>query len=301
MCHALISGIGHLSRRAGLFFLISAIAATTIAGCALKPVARPVEKDATAAPPAPQKALKDMTILELQDACLAYTAPADQVVVEQDSKAAEALLKQHPAEYHDYWDYPYDSGFQNFTMKVPKAGPIAMRIAPPWAALSGRVNFRPSFPNYEKGGTIFCGARFTPSGERRLLVIQYVSTPTPYLYFSPSVDLVALVITPAKGSETPKDYAMDHGHGVWVTNVIIPPPVRIYAGQADPADRTHLTFKYELKGKSDIVDIRLADDESIDATPRSPLLRRGWGNAPADSGGMTIRGTPDGGIEVEGP
>ena len=79
---------------------------------------------------------------------------------------------------------------------------------------------------------------------------------------------------------------------------VVPPPVRIYAGQADPADRTHLTFEYQLNGKSDIVDVRLADDESIQATPRSQLLERGWGSAPAGSGGTVIRGTPDGGIEV---
>jgi hypothetical protein len=291
-----ISGNRRLPRIT-LSLLMLAIAATFLAGCAPKTV----EKPAVAGSPAPQKTLKDMTILELQDECLAYSAPADQVVVEQDSTAAETLLKQHPTEYHDYWEHPFDSGFQNFNLKLTDAGPIAMRIAPPWAALSARVNFRPRYPNYDKGGTIFCGARFTPSGERRLLIIQYVTTPTPYLYFSPSVDLVALVITPAKDAEIPKDYALAHGHGVWVTNVVVPPPLRIYAGQADPADRTHLTFKYELQGRSDMVDVRLADDESIDATPRSPLLKRGWGNAPADSGGMTIRGTPNGGIEVLGP
>jgi hypothetical protein len=269
-----------------------------LAACTPKPPERPL---AAAPPVPPRKALQDMTILELQEACLAYTAPTDQVVVEQDSKAAALLLKEHPAEYHDYWDHPYDNHFQNFTLKLPEAGPSAMRIAPPWAALSARVKFRPDAPNYDKGGTIFCGERFTPSGERRLLVIQYISTPTPYLYFSPRVDLVALVITPAKGAEIPKDYALQHNHGVWVTNVIVPPPVRIYAGQSDPADRTHVTFKYELKGKSDVVDIRLADDESVDAMPRAPLLLRGWGAAPANSRGMSIRGTPDGGLEVEGP
>jgi hypothetical protein len=270
-----------------------------LVACASKPPS-PDER-AKAGVLAPKKTLEDMSILELQDECLAYRAPSDQVVVEQDSKAAAALLKEDPANYHDYWDHPYDNRFQNFTVRLPKAGPIAMKVAPPWAALSGRVNFRPNYPNYEKGGTIFCGERFTPSGERRLLVIQYISTPTPYLYFSPSVDLVALVITPAKGSVIPKDYALEHGHGVWMTNVIVPPPVRIYAGQADPADRTHLTFKYEIKGKSDVVDVRLSDDESIEANPRSPLLLRGWGNTPAGTGGMTIRGTEDGGIEVIGP
>jgi len=61
-----------------------------------------------------------------------------------------------------------------------------------------------------------------------------------------------------------------------MATVVVPPSVRIYAGQADPADRTRLTFKYELEGKSDVVDVRLFDDESITAIPRSPLLKRGW-------------------------
>jgi hypothetical protein len=47
-----------------------------------------------------------------------------------------------------------------------------------------------------------------------------------------------------------------------------PPRVRIYAGQVDPDDAAHFTIRYEMWGRSDVLDGRLDDNDNVTLTPR---------------------------------
>jgi hypothetical protein len=50
----------------------------------------------------------------------------------------------------------------------------------------------------------------------------------------------------------------------------VPPNIRIYAGQADPADPSHFTIRYQMWGQEDILDGRLDGHDNVTLTPRHP-------------------------------
>jgi len=215
-------------------------------------------------------------ILHWQEKCLTYAASPTQVVCDEDPARASILLATSPAEYADYWLHPHDNHFMNFTKTVAGTGPAAVRVAPPWANLSAHLDLRPHEPNFDRGATLFCGERFTPSGQRRLLIIQYTPCPTEYLYFSPCVDIVAVVIVPGSGFTPPRDVTSVINHAVWLTALVVPPPIRMYAGQPDAANRSRFTVHYDVGPNSDDVDGMLNDDNSVTLTPRKPILGRGY-------------------------
>jgi hypothetical protein len=47
---------------------------------------------------------------------------------------------------------------------------------------------------------------------------------------------------------------------------------RIYAGRADPADKSHFTIDYELDGKPGTIDGWLREDDRIEMLPRSGAI-----------------------------
>ena len=51
---------------------------------------------------------------------------------------------------------------------------------------------------------------------------------------------------------------------------------RIFPGQVDPADPTHLTIPCEIDGKPAIIDGRLNDGDRLMLTPRAGRLTGGW-------------------------
>jgi len=54
-------------------------------------------------------------------------------------------------------------------------------------------------------------------------------------------------------------------HGQW----------RIFAGQADKGDRSHLTIAYDIDGRPGVIDGRLTDGDRLMLTPRAGRLG-GW-------------------------
>ena len=76
-----------------------------------------------------------------------------------------------------------------------------------------------------------------------------------------------LTLLPA---EKPRAYMIDVLSG-WPRH---PPNVRVYAGQPDASDPSHFTVRYEMWGKSDVLDGRLDDKDNVTLTPRNPPQAR---------------------------
>jgi hypothetical protein len=70
------------------------------------------------------------------------------------------------------------------------------------------------------------------------------------------------VIEPGGGWERPKL----RGSSSWPSSFNVNPPaggLRIYAGQADPANSAHFTFDYEYAGRRGTIDGWLQADETV--------------------------------------
>jgi hypothetical protein len=53
-----------------------------------------------------------------------------------------------------------------------------------------------------------------------------------------------------------------------------PDTLRLFAGQADPADESHFTIRYELNGQPGLIDGWLMPDDTVKLEPREGPLRR---------------------------
>jgi hypothetical protein len=113
---------------------------------------------------------------------------------------------------------------------------------------------------------VFLHARRSPGRHERLLsVVVGLQRP-----FEPGLgyDLTALAQAPGNlilGSRpTPcSQFGSSGGANIRFTNSL-----RIFAGQPDPNDESHFTIRYELDGKSNVIDGWLMSDDSVKLQPR---------------------------------
>jgi len=101
--------------------------------------------------------------------------------------------------------------------------------------------------------------RQTPSGARYLLIVRsgfaYGADPR----FIIAYDLQAKIVSPATWNTLPSDDLGIRNLSVRVDTHAAPPDIKIFAGQADPADASHFTIRYVMDGKPHVVDGFLRD------------------------------------------
>ena len=116
--------------------------------------------------------------------------------------------------------------------------------------------------------TIFLHERKNTRGERRLVAVECLLFPGDgvgdHLYINQSV------FKPGSLFDEPNE-VQEHGANLLTAGFANYWPgsrVRIFAGQADPADDTHFSFECEVDGKRTIMDGYLGADDKIDFSNR---------------------------------
>lgn len=132
------------------------------------------------------------------------------------------------------------------------------------ASLTGHVDafYADSIPQQASGleAVLFLHERMTPSGERRLVSLSIALNPTISLY-------TATYRPTWHGLQRVRRDRFLEGAFQGRVN-------RIFAGQADPADPTHFTIRYEAEGQQRVLDGWLQDDDSLKFQDRG--LPRGF-------------------------
>ena len=216
---------------------------------------------------------------QVQQSCLTYTAPADRVVYEEDPAYATDLLKLSPS-----YAPIIGANALNRPIAAPMLQPPVMFTEPLWTRYSGGVHPIAPAPL----GAAFMGERTTRSGERRLVCVglamqlrQPSSTGAPWSMnrwlqaWSFKVgsldgpDQLAPMGQMFIDSRTPRARP---GESDPLTgdprNPFNPPfPLRLYAGQPDPNDRSRFTIGYELQGRRGVIAGRLHDNGTIEFIP----------------------------------
>ncbi len=205
-------------------------------------------------------ARRQIAMLYAQWQCLRYTAPPDQVVYEEDPQAAHKL-----ATLPGYVFNPVPSP----SMGVP--GPPYTSFAPKcwenFAAASGLG-----------GGprVVFLHELRSKTGIRRLVQVE---RGIPSLPFPQPLGLWCTLIEPAGLRSSPRQAGFDvviySGPG---TAALPTSPLRLYAGQPDPADAAHFTINYAINNIPGILDGRMNDDGTrIEIIVRTgPALEPEW-------------------------
>jgi hypothetical protein len=208
-------------------------------------------------------AYRRMVLLYEQHRCLAYTAPADEIVYDEASSttASRATQPGYAMLTVRLWRASVSAAVRQpaplvaFAPNLPPAG-----TAQPGMTSGGRI--LPRSGAIPTGGVLFVHELRNKAGHRRLAVVQRTPTESgPFAYpFGLEVALYepATFRAPARyvGTQPPVTY-IDMLSGI---NPLIPiRPLRFYAGQVDSADPAHMTIRYELDGQQGVVDGRLND------------------------------------------
>jgi len=173
--------------------------------------------------------------------------PADRVVYEEDPLRCAVL--NHDPDYRPV--VPFSRDFDAAAATTQPLGmayvdPIAQaRMIRPWGARC----------------LVLSHLRRTPTGAERLVVVYCVPNKIgwkdvrEYFFlrvFEPGLALQGMRMTSRTGGidRSPPDAE-------------IPSPLRVYAGQIDPADSSHFTVRFQRGRESGIIDGYLKDDESV--------------------------------------
>jgi hypothetical protein len=181
------------------------------------------------------KAWRQRQLLRLQGACLTAELRRDLPVNERHPEAAWVLVAARPAEYQlDSWGR-------------------AARTDPRWTRLSTELGL-PPYVTGRRGwptGLSFLGERYTPSGLRRLVVIE-------------DMELVT-VIDPATWTHAARvtfrrqaDCSLDDWSAMAFAGL-----GAIGVGVADQADRTRVTVPVDGDGGAAVLEFRLDDNEIV--------------------------------------
>ena len=187
---------------------------------------------------------RHVRLMRLQAACLSADLPRDRPVLETDRAAAAALVAAGPPEY-----------------SLDLNG-VAVRRDPRWAALAAELGL-PPWPGHGPGypmPTVFCGERFTPSGARRLVVLE-------------GFDDVTVIEPAGWGGGRPRvvwrarvrQAAAFDRVGEVLNRLVLAPGASpsAMAGVPDPADRSRFTMSAKFNGVPATVEFRLGDDDQV--------------------------------------
>ena len=206
-------------------------------------------------------------LLTLQEQCLAHALPAGTVAYTEDPAVAAGLadLRERYA--------PVSSQPASSEIAVP---PVALREPPFWAALRelsatlpvGYVTTKP-YP------MLFLHERTTPSGQPRVVVVQWVAE-TGHV-----ADVSRLLAgrMHAPASRTAAATLIDHVQvrvrlpapdpsqgrpaGAHALNRQRPQPLTLFAGQPDPDDASHFTIPYAFGENAGVIDGWVSEDKLV--------------------------------------
>ncbi len=171
-------------------------------------------------------------------ACLGYAAPPHQVVYEEEP----VLVTRYLDEGGEWVDLSRASNRYGV--------PAARRVPACWLALCRTTNATPLGP---AAAIVFLHERRTPAGVPELVVVAYDGRMRlPWAaaggWTISSIGLSASVKSPAV-----PDPPLPAWHGearrLDAEPFVAMYPLRLYAGQPDPADPTHFTIRYELENR----------------------------------------------------
>jgi hypothetical protein len=207
-------------------------------------------------------------MLYWQRECLRYTQPADTIIYDEDPRSAAALL----AHAQEYTAYPIHRGNgPNGSVPTVNAAAAQARCLTQFISLPP-----PNAPNLCAcgfgGGPVavaFMHERISPAGHRRLVVVHYFPERDTFTAgFIEGYNYSTTAITPGTILDAPTVAQRMYVIDVMSSWPRLPPLVRMYAGQPDPADASHFTIRYQMWGQEDVLDGRLKDDDSVTLTPR---------------------------------
>jgi hypothetical protein len=208
---------------------------------------------------------QQLPILYWQRQCLRYTASADSVVYEEDPAEATRLISTA-----GYVRYKLTRGG---TPDTTPATTFAAAAPFPrcWRRFTQLVPPKNPLPGSGSGAILFLHERISPRGKHRLVCVRYFAETYSFTtQFIEGYNADYSVITPATWSSSAAIAA--HAMSIDVISGFPrhPPRVRIYAGQAEPDDSSRFTIRYEMWGKSDVLDGVLDDADQVKLTPRKP-------------------------------
>ncbi len=202
-------------------------------------------------------AWRSWKLLRLQEDCLKADLPADRPVYIAHPQKAAQLLADRPGEYKAYSSHE------------------AVRVDPRWSELAAALGIRAG----GAGGpfaTLFLHERTSPSGHRRLVVIESFT-------FEPVIGwknryraaLMATVIEPAGFGRVPKFSSAEPMHDDYVDHILLKGAVRtadmiLAAGHPDSSDPSRFTIAASVFGTLEIFDGQLRDDDTVAIYLRDP-------------------------------
>lgn len=204
------------------------------------------------------------TVLGYQARCLNYSPTTDLIVYCQnvDKSAAEAAQSRQTE-----LGYNMGSGIADFlnSSRGP-VGPSAYWVDCEFQYLAHidlqlfqrgvrHVGMGDEFP------LLFMHERATPSGKKYLVVLRgefYADIPP---RFVSGFDVNPIIIKPGGWFTSPQNFSPPMPANATLPGGFIDTdkspdvvPLEIYAGQIDPADASHFTINFNVRGKSDVVD-----------------------------------------------
>ena len=208
---------------------------------------------------------KRMELLRLQQACLRYDRPAEQVVYEEDPARAADLLK---------------SGGEHVAIPADSAGgpPIAGHV--PGICLAMRRWAMRAEADEIRGAVLFLQERQTAAGNRGLVCVEadraarrlrvtFIHPGASTLDPAPVTE-VAVIPRPEEGlvqltsAGDPFDSRLPPESEPPTTRA----DLRFFAGQADPQEPSHFTLPYERNGRRGELDLWVQDDKTVLYTNR---------------------------------
>ena len=191
--------------------------------------------------------------------CLRAALPPEKVVYDEQPERAKRLL--HQPDFHTQTRILFDKGWY----------PTPPRSWHAPACYDAPVLFAEAFKASTHTGVIFVQGRTSPRGVNRLVIGRCGATA-----FGPGGHVV-YVIARAYAKGTPQSGAV-YGVGSDLATLSIrllsgDEYLRLYAGQADPADKSHFTIRYDINGAEGIIDGWLRDGPPPDVARQvSPVM-----------------------------
>jgi hypothetical protein len=189
---------------------------------------------------------------------LQFSASPEQVAYEEDPAEVKKLLALGP----EYSAYAVNRTESKDPGMAFSAAAYVPKCWTKFGALSG-PRYQP-WAGTQYGSIVFLHERISPAGHRRLVAVRYQpETNTFNPQFIAGFNCDAQVITPATARTAPVNVTPAYAIDVISTWPKVPPKVRMYCGQIDPANVSHFTIRYEFWGKHDTLDGYLEDNDYI--------------------------------------
>jgi hypothetical protein len=182
----------------------------------------------------------------VQDKCRGYTAPADQVVYEQDDQEAAKLLAGS-AQYADIY-----SGSNQYVQRIAGHTPqcltalTPLSVAPPAKAV------------------LFLHQRRSPSGERAIVAVRFQRHFAFDWRAGRHFEFEAIVIPASFGWPPPAARVTRFGLADFPSPVDpADDKLKIFAGQPDPKHEVHFTIPYKTRNKDGYLEGWLDDGYDV--------------------------------------